>query len=680
MSALLENPLLKFSDLRYEAIKYDQIKGEHFIPAIKEAIKIGRANLEKVKQIEDCNFKSIITGIESADDLVGYIAGIFSGLYSAHCTEEIEKISEEFQEILTKYENDITLDSVLFNKVKIVFKNIDNENLNTEETNVLEKMYKSFVRNGAILNEEDKNKIRSIDEEMSKLDLKFNENVRKANAAWFLTIDNEKDLAGLPESAIEAARSEAKNKKLEDKWVFTLDYPSLIPFMQYCENRELRKEMQMATGKKAFGGEFDNAGNVKRMLELKEERAKLLGYKNHSYFVLEERMAKTPETVMEFLNNLNAKAKPASNRDHQRLVDLKNELTGDASFERYDSAFYTEILKKRELNIDDELLRPYFKLENVIQGVFDIATKLYDIKFKQVDDLPAFHEDVKTYEVYNIDDSFIGIFTADFFPRETKRPGAWMADIIPQGFMFGKVRHPHISITCNFTKPTETKPSLLSLDEVTTLFHEFGHALHGLLSKCTHCNVAGTNVFWDFVELPSQIMENWVLEKECLDMFATHYETGEKMPAEYVEKIKLSQQFLEGMATARQLSFGYLDMALHNTEVKDISDIVKFEDNIMKEFTPYTLNGETNMLCSFGHIFPHGGYSSGYYSYKWAEVLDADAFEYFKQEGIFNKNVAKKFKENVLEKGGSEHPMELYEKFRGQKPNPDALLRRGGLI
>lgn len=671
--------LLKLSGLRYDAIPYDKIKGEDYIPALKKAMEIGKANIEKIKSVTEANFENTIEALESSDDEVSYIAGVYYGLYSAHCTDDIQKISEEFSNLLTKYNNDITLDLEIFEKVKYVYDNQDKEDLSLEQKRVLDKFYKSFTRNGALLNENQKQTIRQIDEEMAKLDMKFNENVRNATNDFILIIEDEKDLEGMPEGIIEAAKAEADRRELDNKWVFTLQYPSLRPFMQYCQNRELRAKMAQAQNRKAFGGEFDNTANVKRMIELKDQRAKLLGYKNHSHFILEERMAQNPETVFKFLNDLHDKARPAADRDKQKLVDLKTELTGDADFQSYDAPFYTEILKKRELDLDDEILRPYFKLENVVDGVFDIATKLYDIKFKEAPDLPVFHEDVKVYEVYNMDDSFIGLFYTDFFPREEKRPGAWMNDIVSQGKMFGKIRHPHVSITCNFTKPTPTKPSLLTLMEVLTLFHEFGHALHGLLSKCTYRSVAGTNVYWDFVELPSQIMENWVTEKECLDLFAVHYETGEKIPAELVEKIKKTGQFLEGLATLRQLSFGFLDMELHNTDPAEIKDIAAFEGNVMKNYDPYPRTGG-NMLCSFGHIFPHGGYSSGYYSYKWAEVLDADAFEAFKENGIFDKKTASAFKENILEKGGSIDAMETYENFRGHKPDVEPLLRRAGLL
>lgn len=671
--------LLELSDLKFQAVPYDKIKASDFMPALNTAIEIGKKNIAEIKKIANPTFENTIVALELADDQLSYLVGIYYGLYSAHCTDELQSIAEEFSTTLTKYNNDITLDLDLFEKIKSVYERKDTESLTIEQQKVLEKVYKSFARNGALLNDEQKNEIRNIDEKMAKLDNAFNENVRKANNAFFLTIEDEKDLEGIPEGVIEAAKEVAISKDLPDKWVFTLDYPSIFPFMQYCQNRDLREKMNRAAGRKAFGGEFDNSENVKQMLELKDKRAKLLGYENHSFFILEERMAKNPQTVMSFLDDLLTKAKPAAIKDKQKLVDLKKELTGDDDFQRWDNAFYSEILKKRQLDLDDEALRPYFKLENVVQGVFDIASRLYDIKFVENKELPVFHPDVKVYEVYNLDDSFIGLFYTDFFPRAEKRPGAWMNDVISQGLMFGKVRHPHVHITCNFTKPTETKPSLLSLNEVLTLFHEFGHALHGLLSKCTYRSVAGTNVFWDFVELPSQVMENWVLEKECLDLFATHFETGEKIPSELVEKIKTTQKFLEGLGTLRQLSFGFLDMKLHNTPPEQIKDIASFEDEIMKDYDLYPRTGG-NMLCSFGHIFPHGGYSSGYYSYKWAEVLDADAFEAFKENGIFDKKTARAFKENILEKGGSEDPMELYKKFRGHLPKVDPLLKRAGLL
>jgi peptidyl-dipeptidase Dcp len=674
------NPLLQQSTLRHGAIPYDQIRGEHFLPGIQEAIRIGKENLDKVKS-HPASFENTIEGIEFADDYVGYVSNIFFGLYSAHCTEDIEKISEEFNSILTKYYNSISLDADLFLKVKEAKENTNLENLNDEQKTLLDKMYKSFVRNGAELSEDDKNIIRSIDEEMSALEVKFTENVRKATNDYQLVVEDKVDINGIPDNAVEAAATLAAEKGFDGKWMFTLHFPSYLPFMQNCKNSKLRKKMSKARQTVAFGGEFDNTNSVLRMLKLKQQRANLLGYKTHADFILEERMAKDPKTVTDFLENIKSKAKPASLMEVKELKELKKELDGNENLHSWDLSFYTQILKKKKLDIDDEVLRPYLKLENVIDGVFKIAENLFDIEFKQVSDLPTWHEDVKTFEVFNKDSSFIGLFYCDFHPREEKRPGAWMSDTVAQGMMFGKIGTPQIHNTCNFTKPTKSKPSLLTLNEVETLFHEFGHGLHGLLSKCHYKSIAGTNVLWDFVELPSQIMENWVKEKECLDLFAIHFETGEKIPADIIEKIKKSATFQEGYATMRQVSLATLDMKLHTTDPKEITDLAAFEKDVLSEFKFTDDDGfDISMLASFGHIFPHGGYSSGYYSYKWAEVLDADAFEAFKEKSIFDKDVAKKFRENILEKGGSIHPMELYKAFRGKEPSVDPLLRRAGLL
>jgi peptidyl-dipeptidase Dcp len=673
------NPLMQASAHAFQAIPYDKIKPEHFLPALEEAIKSAKEKFEDIKKVTTPNFENVIEAGEIAEDRINYITNIYYALYSAECTEGINEISEKFSESLTRFSNDITLDPEIFAKVKAVFDNKDSMELNYEQKKVLTDLYTDFTRNGALLDEKQKGRLREIDERLSKVGLNFTENVRKATNAYFLIVKNEKDLEGMPEAVIEAAAEAAEKRDLKGNWVFTLEYPSFLPFMKYCKNEELRKEMNHAISTKATSGEYDNQSNIKEILELRWERAKLLGYENHAQFVLEKRMAGAPDKVMDFLNNIYDKSINAAKADFQKLKNLKKELTGEDTFNKWDTAFYTEILKKRELNIDDELLRPYFKLENVINGVFEIANKLYGINFKELNNIPKFHDDVMTYEVVSNDGDFVGLFYADFFPRETKRPGAWMTDLKEQGLMFGEVNRPFVSITCNFTKPTKTKPSLLTLDEVLTLFHEFGHALHGLLSKCTYRSVSGTSVYWDFVELPSQIMENWVTEKECLDLFAKHYETGESIPSEYIEKIKESKKFMEGWATLRQLSFGFLDMAWHTTDPASISNIIEFEDKNIEKYNFHPRDGKACMSCSFGHIFG-GGYAAGYYSYKWAEVLDADAFEFFLEKGIFDADVAKSFKENILEKGGSEHPMELYKRFRGKEPDPDALLRRGGLI
>jgi len=563
----------------------------------------------------------------------------------------------------------------LFARVKAVFNVKETLDLSPEQTMLLDKQYKSFARNGANLNEEDKSKLREIDAKLSTLSLKFGENVLAETNAFELHITNENDLAGLPESEKEAAKSKDK-----EGWVFTLDYPSYIPFLTYIDNRELRKKMAIAAGKKGFqDNSFNNEGVVLEIVNLRHQRANLLSYKTHAHFVLEERMAETPENVIDFSNNLLEKAKPAAIKEFNNLEAYAKKLDGIDQLQKWDGAYYSEKLKKELFDLDQEILKPYFKLENVIGGVFEIANRLFDLQFEEVSNIDKYHEDVKTFHVTDTKGNFVAIFYADFHPRKGKRNGAWMTSYKSQQIKNNINERPHVSIVCNFTKPTETKPSLLTFNEVTTLFHEFGHALHGMLANTTYNSLSGTSVSWDFVELPSQVLENWCFEKEALELFAKHYETGEVIPMNYVEKIKESASFHEGMQTLRQLSFGLLDMQWHGQDPTEISSVKDFENGAFADTKLYPDVAENVMSTAFSHIF-QGGYSAGYYSYKWAEVLDADAFEYFLEEGIFNKEVATKFKENVLSKGGTEKPMELYKRFRGKEPKPDALLKRAGLI
>jgi peptidyl-dipeptidase Dcp len=674
----MKNPLLESPKAVHGAYPFDRVHPEHFIPALQSAIESAKRKLEEYKHDARTHFHHVIVEKSDMTEQVDYIAGIFFNLHSAECSEELEKISPEVSDILTKFGNDISLDPIIFAKVKACHEARFDQNLSKEELMIIEKTYKSFVRNGALLAESEKERMRSIDERMAKLTLSFSQNVLKGTNDYLMILTKEEELEGLPSGAIEAAAELAEKKDHKGAWAFSLDMPSMIPFMTYSKKRELRKKLQLAQGSKNFNSKFDNQENLKEILKLRTERAKLLGYNTHADYVLEERMAMSPRKVMDFLEELLTKAKPHAERDLNKLKQLAFELDGIKDFMGYDSLYYSEILKQRELSLDEEMLRPYFKLENVVNGIFDVAQKLYGLKFNEVFNIPKYHADVRTFEVYDDLKNFVGLFYTDFFPRPTKRGGAWMSGIKEQGMYQGTVERPHIMIVCNFTKPTKTKPSLLTLDEVLTLYHEFGHALHGLLSKVKYRDLSGTNVFWDFVELPSQIMENWVLEKECLDLWAVHYETGEKIAADLVEKIKASGKFLEGMATLRQLSFAFLDMCYHTADPDSIKDIDDFEakstsgTNLLPRLTG------TNISSSFSHIFA-GGYSAGYYSYKWAEVLDADAFEFFQKSGIFNRDVANKFREFILEKGGTEHPMELYKKFRGQEPDVGALLRRAGL-
>ena len=675
----MQNPLLEKPRARYGAYPFDAVKPDHFLPALQEAMATARAGLEKFKLNPSTNFEHVIVEKNDITEQVDYIAGIFFNLHSAECSEELEKISPQMSETLTRFGNDISLDPIIFSKVKACYDSRFSQGLGTEELMIIEKTYKSFVRSGALLADSEKERMRGLDENLAKLSLTFSQNVLKATNEYLLEITDRKDLDGLPDSFIESAAECAEKKGKAGSWCITLDAPMIIPFLTYSKNRELRKKLFLANASKAFNDKFDNQENLKEILNLRTERAKLLGFNTHADYVLEERMAMSPKKVMDFLEELFVKAKPHAEKEVQKLQSLAKELDGIEELQRYDSAYYSEILKKRKLNFDDEMLRPYFKLENVVDGIFKVAQKLYGLSFKEVFDVPKYHDDVRTFEVFDQDgQQFIGLFYTDFFPRQTKRGGAWMSGIKDQGMYHGQVERPHIMIVCNFTKPTKTKPSLLSLDEVLTLYHEFGHALHGLLSKCKYRDLSGTNVFWDFVELPSQIMENWVLEKDCLDLFAYHYETGEKISNDLIEKIKASGKFLEGLGTLRQLSFAFLDMAYHTVAPGEVKNIPDFESKIADKTSLFPKISGTSLSTSFSHIFA-GGYSAGYYSYKWAEVLDADAFEFFQKEGIFNQEVAKKFRTFILEKGGTVHPMELYKNFRGQEPDVGALLRRAGL-
>ena len=624
-------------------------------------------------------FQNTIEALEFSGETLDRLSSIFFNLNSAETNDEIQQIAQEVSPLLSAFGNDITLNEKLFQKIKEVHSQKENLNLSTEQKTLLDKKYKNFTRNGALLADDKKGRLREIDAELSKLKLTYGENVLAETNNYELHITNENDLNGLPEDSIESAASLAKSKNKEG-WIFTLDHPSYLPFVTYAENRELRKELAIAAGKKAFQkNEFDNRENVKRIAQLRHERANLLGYKTHAHFVLEERMAQNPDNVKSFLNDLLSKAKPAAEREFGQLTQFAKELDNIDQLQKWDGSFYSEKLKQKLFNVDDEQLKPYFQLEKVLDGAYEVANRLFGLTFNEVFDIDKYHEDVRTFEVVDANQELVAIFYTDFFPRKGKRNGAWMTSYKHQYRKEGKNERPHVSIVCNFTKPTETKPSLLTFNEVTTLFHEFGHALHGMLADTTYPSLSGTSVFWDFVELPSQIMENWCYEPEALELFASHYETGETIPHHFIEKIKESASFQEGIATMRQISFGLLDMAYHAQDPSQIEDIKAFEREAFAATALYPDVEDNCMSTSFSHIF-QGGYSSGYYSYKWAEVLDADAFEYFKENGIFNSEVALKFKENILSKGGTEEPMTLYKRFRGQEPKPDALLRRAGLI
>ena len=666
------NPLLQ----DFNTAPFSKISNDNYKPAIQKGIAIAKLEIDAITHnSNEPTFENTTVALDFSGEKLNRITSIFFNLNAAETNDEIQKIAQEVSPWLSEFGNDITLNTALFERVKAVFNVKETLDLSPEQTMLLDKQYKSFARNGANLNKEDKSKLREIDAKLSTLSLKFGENVLAETNAFELHITNENDLAGLPKSEKEAAKSNDK-----EGWVFTLDYPSYIPFLTYIDNRELREKMAIAAGKKGFqDNTFNNEGVVLEIVNLRHQRANLLSYKTHAHFVLEERMAETPKNVIAFSDNLLEKAKPAAIKEFNNLEAYAKKLDGIDQLQKWDGAYYSEKLKKEIFDLDQEILKPYFKLENVIGGVFEIANSLFDLQFEEVSNIDKYHEDVKTFNVTDTKGNFVAVFYADFHPRKGKRNGAWMTSYKSQQIKNNINERPHVSIVCNFTKPTETKPSLLTFNEVTTLFHEFGHALHGMLANTTYNSLSGTSVSWDFVELPSQVLENWCFEKEALELFAKHYETGETIPMKYVEKIKESASFHEGMQTLRQLSFGLLDMQWHGQDPTKITAVKEFENNAFTDTKLYPDVAENCMSTAFSHIF-QGGYSAGYYSYKWAEVLDADAFEYFLEEGIFNKEVATRFKENVLSKGGTEKPMELYKRFRGKEPKPDALLKRAGLL
>lgn len=665
---------------KHDTAPFSQIKNEDFLPAFQTAIASARKEVDNIiANPEKPDFKNTIEAMAYSGATLDRISSLFFNLHSAETNDALQKIAQEVSPLLSEFGNDIRLNEKLFARVKAVYDQKHTLDLTAEQITLLDKQYKSFSRNGANLSEDKKNQLREIDKELSKISLEFGENVLSETHAFQLHITDTKDLSGLPEGTIEAAKELAASLEKEG-WVFTLDYPSYIPFITYADNRELRKKMAIAFGAKGFGNnEYDNQKIVLRIAQLRFERAKLLGYNSHAHFVLEERMAESPEKVNRFLNDLLEKAKPAATKEFAQLTAFAKKTDGIEQLEKWDGAYYSEKLKQELFNLDDEKLKPYFKLENVLNGAFSVAQRLFGLHFTEVTGIDKYHADVKTYEVNDGDGKLVAIFYADFFPRKGKRNGAWMTSFKSQFVENGINERPHISIVCNFTKPTETKPSLLTFNEVTTLFHEFGHALHGMLADTIYPSLSGTSVYWDFVELPSQVLENWCYEPEALALFAHHYETEAIIPIEYIQKIKESASFQEGIATMRQLSFGLLDMAWHGQDPNGITDLKAFETEQFDNTALYPDVKENAMSTSFSHIF-QGGYSSGYYSYKWAEVLDADAFEYFQEQGIFNTEVAAKFREHILSKGGTEHPMVLYKRFRGQEPQPDALLKRAGLL
>ena len=664
----------------YNTAPFSKIKTEAFLPAFVKAIESAKNEISQIVENKATpSFENTIEALEFSGEQLDRISSIFFNLNAAETNEEIQKIAQEVSPLLTEFSNDVALNTVLFERVKSVYNNKESLSLTEEQKTLLDKKYKGFSRNGANLNTTQKELLRAIDKEQSQLQLTFGENILAETNRYELLISKRSDLDGLPEGAIEAAKqlADEKNKK---GWLITLDYPSYIPFMTYAKNRTLRKKLALAFGQKGFQNDaLDNQAIVLKIAQLRYKRAQLLGYQTHAHFVLEERMAKTPETVHTFLEDLLEKALPAAKKEFDELESFAKKLDGIERLEKWDSAYYSEKLKQQRFNFDDEQLKPYFKLEHVIEGAFEVAKKLFGLQFIQTDAIDTYHKEVMTYKVEDSEQNLVAIFYADFFPRAGKRNGAWMTSFKSQYVKNTVNERPHVSIVCNFTKPTATKPSLLTFNEVTTLFHEFGHALHGMLANTVYPSLSGTSVAWDFVELPSQIMENWCYEKEALALFAKHYQTGEIIPMDLIEKIKAASTFQQGMQTLRQLSFGLLDMSWHGIDPTQITDVKQHETAAFFETQLFPDVPQNCMSTAFAHIF-QGGYSSGYYSYKWAEVLDADAFEYFKENNLFDPQIAKAFKTDILSKGGTQDPLELYVKFRGQKPKSQALLKRSGLL
>ena len=671
----MNNPLLTRFETDFEAAPFSKIKTTHFIPAIHQSITVALEEIDAIcKQKETPSFENTLEALEGCGTLVGRNTSLLFNLNSAETSDALQAVAQEAAPILTKFQNDIRLNQVLFDRIRYVFENEDRTTLSTEQLTLLEKEYKGFVRNGALLNDSAKEKLRALDTQLAKLSLTFGEHVLADTQDFFLHIENEAQLKGLPPSAIEMAKAVAEQKQKKG-WIFTLDYPSYVPFMTYAEDRELRKKMSLAFGKRGFqDNPNNNVNTILEIVKLRQERAKLLGYESHAAFVLEERMAKSEKEVQQFLDDLSEKAKPAAKKEWEAMKAFARENLNLSDLEKWDTAYAAEKLKQRELELDEQKLKPYFPLDQVLKGLFEVVNKLYDLEFKENTSLEGYHSEVRVFEVMR-KGTFYALLYTDFFPRPGKRNGAWMTSYRSQK----KDQRPHISIVCNFSNPTKTQPSLLTFQEVTTLFHEFGHALHGILANTTYSALSGTNVFWDFVELPSQIMENWCYQPEALALFAKHYETGEIIPQDLIEKIKKAAHFQQGLQTLRQLSFGYLDLSFHHSKALEIQGVKAHEK---EQLAPLQFTKDTDENCmstAFSHIF-QGGYAAGYYSYKWAEVLDADAFEVFLENGIFNKETATQFLDHILSQGGTAHPMTLYKRFRGKTPDPTALLRRAGLV
>ena len=676
------NPFFSTYDTPHETVPFDKITINDFEPAIMKGIEEEDEVIDGIVNNPDTpTFENTIEALENSGELLSKVTEVFFNLLSAETTDEMDELAQKLSPILSEHGNNITLNEKLFERVKAVYENVDKNSLTKEQQRLLQDSYDSFVRNGANLNEEDKQKYRQLTSELGVLSLQFSQNKLKDLNAFTLHITDEAELEGLPESAVDAAKEEAKSRNLEG-WVFTLQAPSYGPFLTYSAKRELRKQMYMAYNTICtHDNENNNLDIVKQIVNHHREIAQLLGYKTYADYTLVKRMAQNSETVYNLLNQLLEAYKPTAKKEVEEVRKMAKEMTGDEQFELqpWDFGYYSNKLKERDYNINSEMLRPYFELSKVKKGVVGLATKLYGISFKLNKDIPVYHPDVEAYEVFDKDGTYLAVLYCDFHPRKSKKSGAWMTSYKEQWIDKNGVNsRPHVSVTMNLTKPTAEKPSLLTLGEVETFLHEFGHSLHGMFANTKYKSLSGTNVYWDFVELPSQFMENYAVEKDFLNTFAFHYQTGEPLPDELIQRIVKSRNFNVAYACLRQLSFGLLDMAYYTKETAFDDDVKEFEKTAWKETQLLPQVPEACMSVQFSHIMA-GGYSAGYYSYKWAEVLDADAFSLFKQNGIFDSATAQRFRDNVLSKGGTEPPMDLYIRFRGQKPSINALLKRNGI-
>ncbi len=674
------NPFFSDYETPFEVPNFDAIELEHFMPAFEQGMAEQKAAIDAlVSNSDPATFENTIEALEYSDALLTKVGNVFYNLRSSNTNDSLQAIAKEVMPMLSKHSDDIALNPELFKRVKSVYENQDQFNLNEEQKQLLEKRYKSFVRGGANLPEESKARFREINAELSTLTLQFGENQLKDGTSWEMVLEST-DLTGLPESVIAGASEAAEAKGYSGKYLFTLDKPSFIPFLTYSDRRDLRE--RILKGYNSIGdnnNEFDNKAIVEKLVNLRIEKANLLGYENHSSFILENNMANTPEMVYDLLDRIWEKALPNAKKEVAALQQLIDEDGEDFRLEAWDWWYYAEKLRKAKYDLDEEMLRPYFVLEQVEQGLFDVANKLWGITFTKRTDIPVYHPEATAYEVKESDGKHIGIIFTDYHPRASKRSGAWMSSYRKQMVKDGEFVTPIITVVCNFTKPTGDQPALLTFDEVSTLFHEFGHALHGLLSDCTYPSLSGTSVPRDFVELPSQIMENWAAEPAVLKLFAKHYQTGETIPDELIQKVVESGSFNQGFVTVEFMSAAYLDMAYHTLSEPIDFDVTQFESDAMAKIGMIPEIVVRYRSTYFGHIFS-GGYSSGYYAYLWSEWLDADAFEAFKETDLFDAETASKFREFVLSKGGTEDAMSLYKQFRGKEPMIEPLLKRKGLM